>query len=152
MIDILNRTNLFDILSRLRSDESPVFGGMTAQHMVEHLAFAVRFSNGREPQQHYYSPEKEAKIKAFVIDTDKDFVVGFRSPVLPADGLPTLKHTNLENAVENLKMELNHFDDYFVAYPDEKPINPSLGELNYKEWVRFHNRHFTHHFKQFRLV
>jgi len=31
-------------------------------------------------------------------------------------------------------------------------IPPRLGKLNYKEWIIFHNKHFTHHFKQFELI
>lgn len=152
MIDILDRIRLFEIVSKLKVDDKPEFGIMTPQHMVEHLAFVVSFSNGKEPQQHYYPTEKEQKIKAFIIGTDNDMPMGFKSPVLPTEGLPTLKHSNLINAIDNLKTELNDFDNYFINHPSDKPINPTMGELNYKEWVRFHNRHFTHHFKQFRLL
>jgi hypothetical protein len=152
MINILDRTKLFEILNRLKADDKPVFGGMTAQHMVEHLAFTVRISNGKEPQQHYYKPEKEQKIKAFVIDSDHNMPVGFKSPVLPAEGLPILKYAGLIDAIDNLKTELNDFDNYFLKHPFDKPVNPTMGELNYKEWIRFHNRHFTHHLSQFRLL
>lgn len=152
MIDILHRTKLFEILSKLQADDKPEFGAMTPQHMVEHLAFAVRFSNGKEPQQHNYPIEKEQKIKAFVIGTDNDMPIGFKSPVLPTEGLPPLKHSNLTNAVDNLKTELSDFDNYFIANPSDRPINPTMGELDYQEWVRFHNRHFTHHFRQFSLL
>ena len=152
MIDILDRPKLFEILSRLKADDKPAFGAMTPQHMVEHLAFVVRFYNGKEPQQHHYATDKQQKIKAFVIDTDKDIPIGFKYPVLPTEGLPTLKHSSLSNAIDNLKTELIEFDNYFLKHPSDKPINPTMGELNYKEWVRFHNRHFTHHFKQFRLL
>ncbi len=152
MIDILDRTKLFDILSQLQASEKPRFGAMTAQHMVEHLAFAVRFSNGKEPQRHYYPPEKEQKIKAYILDTDNDFMIGFKAPVLPAEGLPELQHSNLSDAVSGLKTELTGFDSYFLQHPGDKPVNPTMGELNYNEWVRFHNRHFTHHFKQFGLM
>jgi hypothetical protein len=152
MIDILDRAKLFEILSKLQADDKPEFGAMTPQHMVEHLAFVVRFSNGKEPQQHHYTTDKQQKIKAFVIDTDKDIPIGFKYPVLPTEGLLTLKHSGLSNAIDNLKTELNQFDNYFLKHPSDKPINPTMGELNYKEWVRFHNRHFTHHFKQFRLL
>lgn len=152
MVDILDRKILFNTLSRLRADDKPEFGEMTPQHMVENLAFAVRFSNGKDPQQHYYSIEKEQKIKAFVISTENDMPIGFKSPVLPTEGLPTLKHSNLTNAINNLKVELKDFDNYFIKHPTDKPINPTMGELNYKEWIRFHNKHFTHHFKQFRLL
>ena len=152
MIDILDRTKLFEILSKLQTDSKPQFGAMTPQHMVEHLAFAVRFSNGKEPQQHHYPTDKEEKIKGFVIGTDNEMPIGFKSPVLPIEGIPTLKHSSLTNAIDNLKTELTDFDNYFINQPLQKPINPTMGELNHQEWVRFHNRHFTHHFRQFSLL
>jgi hypothetical protein len=152
MVDILDRIKLFDILSQLQAGYKPMFGAMTPQHMVEHLAFVVCFSNGKDPQQHHYPTDKEQKIKAFVIGADKEMPIGFNSPVLPTDGLPKLKHQNLIAAIENLKTELNDFDNYFLGHPTVRPVNPTMGELNYYEWVRFHNRHFTHHFKQFNLL
>lgn len=152
MIDILDRIKLFDILNQLQADEKPRFGVMTAQHMVEHLAFAVRFSNGKEPQRHYYLPEKEQKIKAYILDTDNDFLIGFRSPVMPVEGLPELQYPDLNEALTRLRTELADFDSYFLRHPEDQPVNPTMGELNHKEWIRFHNRHFTHHFKQFGLL
>lgn len=152
MINILDRVALFDILTRIQADEKPRFGAMTAQHMVEHLAFAVRFSNGKEPQKHYYTPEKEQKIKTYILDTDNDFMIGFKAPVLPAEGLPDLRCSGLEEAFSSLKNELADFDAYFEKNPGASPVNPTMGELNYQEWVRFHNRHFAHHFKQFGLL
>jgi hypothetical protein len=152
MINILDRSKLFEILDKLRADDKPMFGAMKAQHMVEHLAFTVCFSNGKEPQQHHYTADKEQKIKAFVLDSDKDMPIGFKSPALPTEGLPILKQARLSDAIDNLKTELNDFDKYFLKHPLNKPINPTMGELNYEEWVRFHNRHFTHHLRQFRLI
>lgn len=151
MIDILDRTHLFAILSRLQAGEQPRFGNMTARHMVEHLAFAVRFSNDKEPQQHYYPPEKEQKIKTYILDTDNDFLIGFRSPVMPAEGLPELQYPDLNEALSHLRAELADFDSYFLRHPEARPVNPTMGELDHKQWIRFHNRHFTHHFKQFGL-
>lgn len=152
MIDILNRTALFELINKLKEDDTPAFGAMSPQHMVEHLAFTVGFSNGNEPQQQHYALEKEQKIKAFILDTDNDMPVSFRSPVLPEEGLPVLKQANLADAIEQLNTELQHFDQYFALHPSEKPVNPTMGTLTYTEWLRFHNRHFTHHFKQFRLI
>jgi len=152
MIDISDKANIFDTLSHLYPGEKPRFGTMSPQHMVEHLAFSVRFSNGKEPQKHYYSPEKEQKIKAYILDTDNDFMIGFKAPVLPAEGVPELRCANLDEAVSVLKNELVDFDRYFEEHPAALPVNPTMGELNYREWVRFHNRHFTHHFKQFGLL
>lgn len=152
MIDILNRTGVFELITKLREDDQPVFGAMSPQHMVEHLAFTVGFSNGNAPQQQHYPAEKEQKIKAFILDTDNDMPVGFSSPVLPAEGLPVLKQDSLDDAIEQLNRELKHFDHYFALHPAAKPVNPTMGALSYTEWLRFHNRHFTHHFKQFSLI
>jgi hypothetical protein len=152
MIDIFDREILFETISKLQVSDKPKFGAMTPQHMVEHLILTVRISSRKEPQKHFYPPEKEQKIKAFVIGTDNDFPPGFKSPILPPEGLPALKFSNLTEAIDNLKTELNDFDDYFSNHPLDKPINPTMGELNYQEWVRFHNRHFMHHFKQFNLI
>ena len=152
MIDILDRIKLFEILSKLQAADKPKFGAMTPQYMVEHLALVVRFSNGKEPQQHRYTTDQQQKIKAFIIDTGKVMTIDFKYPLLPAEGLPTFKHFSLTNLIDNLKTELNDFDNYFLQHPSDKPINPIKGELNYEEWIRFHNRHFTHHFRQFRLL
>lgn len=152
MVDIFDRKSLFEILNRLGAGDKPAFGMMTAQHMVEHLAFGVRFCNGKAPQQRYFAAEKEQQIKAFVIGTETDIPPGFKAPVLPAEGLPSLELLSLAHAVENLEAELNEFDNYFKSHPSHKPINPTMGELHYAEWVRFQNRHFAHHFKQFRLL
>lgn len=151
MIDILNKSELSTVLSKLREDDLPAFGAMSPQHMVEHLAFTVGFSNGNAPQQHHYPAEKEQKIKAFIMDSDHEMPISFKSPVLPAEGLPELLHGNLAQAVEQLNRELLQFDHYFALNPSAKPVNPTMGALNYTEWLRFHNRHFTHHFKQFKL-
>jgi len=152
MLDILDRIKLFKILNKLQAGETPEFGEMTAQHMVEHLALSVRFSNEKYPQHNNYTFEKQQKIKAFVIGTGSSLPIGFKSPVLPVEGLPSLTFTNLTTAIENLKTELSDFDNYFNVNASEKPINPTMGELNYQEWIIFHNKHFTHHFSQFRLL
>jgi oxepin-CoA hydrolase/3-oxo-5,6-dehydrosuberyl-CoA semialdehyde dehydrogenase len=47
MIDILDRTKLFEILSKLQADDKPEFGAMTPQHMVEHLALQFVFLTER---------------------------------------------------------------------------------------------------------
>lgn len=152
MIDILNRTDLLERIHKLKEEDTPAFGAMSPQHMIEHLAFTIGFSNGNAPQQQHYPAEKEQMIKAFILDSDKDMPISFRSPVLPVEGLPALKHASLADAMEQLQKELNDFDHYFALNADAQPVNPTMGVLNYREWLRFHNRHFTHHFKQFNLI
>ena len=151
MIDILDRINLYEILNKIQADDKPIFGMMTAQHMVEHLALVVRFSNGKLPQINHF-PGKEEKIKSFLLDTEKEIPIGLKLPVLPIDKLIALNYSDLIFAINILKLELSDFDTYFANNPTALPIHPATGELTYKEWLIFHNNHFRHHFKQFGLL
>ena len=45
---VFNRAKLQKTLSKLRPDSLPLWGILTAQHMVEHLAETIRFSNGKK--------------------------------------------------------------------------------------------------------
>ena len=151
MIDINKRQEITDIIKNLSVDSSPLWGKMTAQHMVEHLTFTVMFSNGKTPQRLYFTQEKAELIKTFVVYSDKDLTKGFKAPML-GDDLPELQNPDIQTAVENLFVELERLDNYFVLNPDAKPTNPTMGELDRHEWIKFHNKHFTHHFRQFNLI
>ena len=120
--------------------------------MTEHLACIIRFSNGKDPQQLVYPADKAQKNKEIIIYTDIALPHGFRSPALPREGLADLMYADLASAIENLRQELEDFDSYFALHPDATPMNPIMGELTHQEWTVFHNKHFTHHFKQFGLI
>ena len=151
MIDVTYRENLITKLESLKVDNLPVFGKMTSQHMVEHLITAVMFSNGRLPQKLYYPLEKADMIKSSLIYSDKEFPIGFKAPMLGYD-LPKLMFQDLPTSKLKLLSELDNFDLYFLNHENSTPINPVLGPLDKHEWIKFHNKHFTHHFKQFNLV
>lgn len=151
-ITILERANIFKLLEKLQSTTSSAFGIMTPQHMVEHLVFSVRFSNEKEPQKLYFPVEKAEQIKSFVIYSDAELPIGFKAPVLSKDELLPLSYQDLTSAIEMLKLELEAFDTYFKLNPSNSPIKPTMGKLTHTEWVIFHDKHFTHHFKQFNLV
>ncbi|HMH34936.1 MAG TPA: DinB family protein [Puia sp.] len=151
MLDIKNREDLFKRLADLRKDAIPVFGKMTPQHMVEHLAFVLRISSEKLPHQLYYSEEKASKIKAYTIYTDNELMVGFRAPMLASEP-PDLGETDLPTAIEQLMKELDDFDAFFERNKNARPTNPTMGPLDHEEWIIFHNKHVTHHFKQFNLA
>lgn len=151
MINIEDRNTVFEILKTLQSDAIPLFGKMSPQHMIEHLMLALSFSNGKSPQPLMVDERVAKTIKHYTINTDREMSVGFKAPMLGDDLVP-LSYPSLEIAIEYLKEELNAFDLYFKNNPDLKPISPVIGELNYDEWIVFHNKHFTHHFKQFGLL
>jgi oxepin-CoA hydrolase/3-oxo-5,6-dehydrosuberyl-CoA semialdehyde dehydrogenase len=108
-------------------------------------------SSGKDERKLVVDPEKAEKIKAFTIMTDQDIPMGVKSP-LYREQLPPLECISLTEAIDMLRKELAYFDEYYKQNPTNKHIQPLMGELNHKEWVRFHSKHFKHHLKQFDLV
>lgn len=151
-INISDTNSLADSLLKLKPDTRPSFGIMTPQHMIEHLTFAMKSSNGKAPQHVHYPPAVADRIRASVISSDNKLPLGFKSPILPKEGLAELSHPDLFSAIEELLTEVKDFHHYFQINQDAKPVNPTIGELNHQEWIIFHNKHFEHHFEQFRLA
>jgi oxepin-CoA hydrolase/3-oxo-5,6-dehydrosuberyl-CoA semialdehyde dehydrogenase len=151
MPDILDRKHIFKTLSGLREDTAPLFGKMTAQHMVEHLTLTMTFCNGRTPQVLMIEERLSQTIKHYTVNTDKEMGKGFKAPML-GDDPPPLINPDLPSAIKQLKKEMEDFDAFFKKAPHAKPVSPVLGILDHQEWIIFHNKHFTHHFKQFGLI
>lgn len=152
MINISNKENLFRVLENLKPEAQPVFGIMSPQHMIEHLAYVIGYSNGKRSLALMKSPETAVRWKQGLIYTDYEMQPGVRAPFLGENELPELKHSGLEEAVIELKKELEEFEEYFKENPESELMHPSLGLLNYKEWIIFHSKHFRHHFRQFNLI
>ena len=152
MIDIIGeRDAMFGLLQSLDANAIPLFGKMTPQHMVEHLTMIVSASNGKMAVGLFLPKETADVLKALMIYSPKELVPGIKSPLL-GDDPPPLVHENFATAIEALQAELEIFDEYFRLNPNATPMQPRMGELNYKEWVILHNKHFKHHFKQFGLI
>ena len=66
--------------------------------------------------------------------------IGFKSPFLE-DELPPFRCNDLSSVIEELQFELDDFELHFEKHKGEKPINPFTGELDYDEWIIFHNKH-----------
>lgn len=64
-IDIINnRAEIFDQLKKLDKDAKPVFGKMSPQHVVEHLAFAIGLSSGNGYRNNLQPKRKPKRLKA----------------------------------------------------------------------------------------
>lgn len=152
ILNINNRENLRAILNNLSSETPALFGLMTAQHMIEHLILVTGFSNGKLHVTPQYPEEKIEKMKTIIIQSPREISKGFKSPLLPEDSLLNLEYIDLNTAIDELFTALDQFDTHLKNNETLKPVHPTFGALNYDEWVIFHNKHFTHHFKQFGLI
>jgi hypothetical protein len=150
-VDIKKRAELNALLNRLAEDGEALWGVMRPQNMIEHLATTLAFSNGKTALAQRFSDEEAAAAKAAFIYTDAELPRGLKTPLL-GDGAAPFVYGSMEEAKEVLNRELDAFEHYFSANPGITVVHPRLGRLDYSEWIVFHNKHFTHHFKQFGLV
>jgi len=150
MIDLYNQEDLLKRLDQLKADALPVFGVMGPQHMVEHLSYSTAMSTGRFPQKLYFTEEQAARFKKMLLE-EETFPMNFKAPML-GETPPPLSFNDLPAAIARLKKELDKFYSFFEENPEATPVHPAMGAINRDEWITFHNRHFTHHFQQFRLI
>jgi len=149
-INILDRSALNKILIRLKPSRKPVWGIMNPQQMIEHLIDCVRDTNGKT-----FSPftrnKKEAQAeKELMVYTDMELPRGIKASGIPEIPSPCV-YKNLDEAIAQLNNELDDFEIYFKV-DGRTAVHPGYGPMNYDEWVFFHGKHFTHHFKQFGLL
>ena len=116
--------------------------------MLEHLTITVKLSTGRIKIPEFSPSEKQLEMKRLLLDTEMDFPKGIKAPNDIGD-LPELRHPNLDIAKEKLVQSLEEFEEKYKQKPDFKAIHPRFGYLNQEEWLRFHAKHFKHHFSQF---
>ncbi len=151
MVNILNTDQLHQTLSKLNADALPVFGKMSPQHVIEHLTKSLKTSAGKFAVKSHLAPEEAAKLKQKLIYSDFQLTPGIKSPIL-GDEPPALSLKDLNEALTELHKEINYFESYYKTNPEVTHTHPRMGELKYSEWLIFHNKHFTHHFKQYNLI
>lgn len=145
---ILSETKIKDSLEILKDDAKPVFGKMTAQHMVEHLTLTLKLSVGKIKYPPFTPSERALKSKDILLFTELEMPMGMTPPNDTGELYP-LKYPNLEKSKEALISAWLEYIAYFENNKEDKQVHPRFGYLDHNEWNRFHFKHFLHHFKQF---
>ncbi|MFH1195786.1 MAG: hypothetical protein V1720_08725 [bacterium] len=141
---------IVSLVDNLTEDRLPIWGRMTHQHMIEHLISVLRISCG-ELSIGCMIPQERWDLMKRVLMSDKPLPKDFVNPLIGAD-LLDLEYDDLNSAIIILKEYFEKFLKYFENNPDAVLLNPTFGELNFQQWIQFHKKHFTHHFKQFGLI
>ncbi len=142
-----------DLLLQLKADQVPVFGRMSAQHMVEHLVLLFKVSRGRIKAPLSVPEEQLEKRRAWLM-SDKQMRPGAKMPGTGDETpLPPLRFESLSAAQKEYEKELATFYSYYEAEEnkDSKEMHPMFGLLNLAEWEQFHQKHIKHHLRQFEL-
>ncbi|MDB5202259.1 MAG: hypothetical protein JWQ27_1668 [Ferruginibacter sp.] len=140
------------LLEQLSPDAVPRWGKMNAQQMVEHLNDFFRVSI-LEIQYPLVTPEEQLpKYKAF-LESDKEFRENTQAPetIVGAEPSPVL-YGSLEEAIAHLNSTVEKFNSFFSNGTAVKTLHPVFGDLDFREWIRLHHKHLSHHLRQFGLI
>lgn len=144
----MDREEIKNRIKGLTEETQALFGIMTPQHMIEHLTITMKLSSARIKLPDFEPNEKQLAQKNLLLCTSLDFPKGIRAPGSTGE-LPDLKMKDLAMAKEKLVASIKEFNSYFQNNPEAKTVHPRFGNLNHSEWLRFHQKHFTHHLGQF---
>ncbi|MCO4805669.1 hypothetical protein OAA53_00080 [Salibacteraceae bacterium] len=136
-------------LKTLAVDQTPKWGIMTPQHMVEHIIGTWRISNGRARVAPAASGDELDRRRAFIF-SDVAYQKNITNPVF-GDGLMKLRKPNLQAAIDHLEDEMTAFFEYHESNPEAMEAHPVFGILDYNGWIVFQSKHMGHHLAQFEI-
>lgn len=144
------QTEYIPLLRKLNGDETPKWGKLSAQAMIEHMTDSFGMAWKRIQFPLYTAPENLPKAKAFMM-SDKPFKENTPNPYMP-DTPPPLRNPNIHAAIYELENEIKNFFQFHATHPNSIIQNPFFGDLYYEEWLHLLYKHAHHHLKQFGLL
>ena len=141
-----------DLIERLRGIDpstKPSWGKMNVVQMIEHMSYSLRQANGRESYACVTPEENLPRMQAFLV-SEKPFRENTPNQLLPDMPEPPKKAT-VEDALDELKDEIEHFFKVFEEDPERSITNPFFGDLGYNMWVQLLYKHAWHHLSQFNV-
>ena len=142
-------TEMLAVLNGLTPNQKPLWGKMKAQEMVEHLSDMLMMSRGTGNFTIDVDAETIARRQQF-LSSDKEMAKNIAVPFTKE--IIELRHDELELALDEFAEEWINFTEYYENNPSASVIHPYYGDLDYNLWLKMHDKHFTHHFKQFGLI
>ena len=148
-IDITNRKELNSSLNQLTPETPALWGNLKAQSMIEHLVEAVEYTNGKRVALLHVSANEAASNKQLLVYGDAVISRGAKGYL--TDATKTKRYKDLRTAIDQLNKEIDAFEHFFTT-PEKTAVHQHFGPMNREEWITWHGKHFTHHFKQFGLI
>lgn len=147
---ISNDIKFETLLEMSQSSDKPLWGSMTLQHMVEHLALVYQRCYDGVTYDIVSPADRLDKLKIF-LKGKHALAQNFKAPFLPEEPTPYNSET-LAEAIAKLVEARKAFNDFFKSKPTDFTVNHIVfGALTYPEWIRFHDKHVGHHLAQFGL-
>ena len=142
-------TEMLAVLNGLTPNQKPLWGKMNAQEMVEHLSDMLMMSRGMGNFAIDVDAETIARRQQF-LSSDKEMAKNIAVPF--TKDIIELRNDELELALDEFSDEWMNFTEYYENNPIASVIHPYYGALDFNLWLKMHDKHFMHHFKQFGLI
>lgn len=149
-IDFLQH-RFVSMLKQIPSDTPPKWGKMTLQQMIEHFADYTRIASGKTPCTDIMTPPGNLQRMRDFVMSDKPFRENTPNPLMPEVPAP-VRNPSVEEAIKELKNEIEYFFTVFNKNNLRVTRNPFYGDLNYEQNVQLLHKHALHHLKQFGVV
>ncbi|RAI98423.1 oxepin-CoA hydrolase/3-oxo-5,6-dehydrosuberyl-CoA semialdehyde dehydrogenase [Chitinophaga skermanii] len=146
----IHRATIEPLMANLQPTSTPIWGGMTPQHMIEHLT-AIHHIGCGSPEAPCFTDEAKLPTIREFLRSEVELRQGVISPIFGKD-LHPYKHPDLATAKLAFLNAVDIFHQYYQANPGKLHMNPVFGQCSYEDWQLFHKKHNYHHFKQFGLV
>ncbi|MDH3710673.1 MAG: phenylacetic acid degradation bifunctional protein PaaZ [Cyclobacteriaceae bacterium] len=147
----INPDSIRKHLDQLTEETQPLWGILSAQHMVEHLEFFLQMAIG-QVETDIATPDKHLeKVQASLYNYEP-MPKEYQQPLLKKGSTEDLRHTDLEEAKQALLKAYDDFESYYDANPEAQNPNTVFGSLDRELWDLLNRKHFNHHFQQFGLL
>ncbi|MBS1779480.1 MAG: hypothetical protein JST70_09175 [Bacteroidetes bacterium] len=144
------RNDLVKMLATIDPATKPLWGKMNPQQMVEHMSYAMRQASGKDPYTIVTAEEHLPRMQAFLM-SEKPFRENTPNQLLPDEPAPA-KHESMQDSLNDLQAEIDHFFHVYGTDPQKTITNPFFGELNYDMQVQLLHKHAWHHLRQFGIT
>lgn len=146
-----NKENVTKALAKLRGDQSPKWGILTPQHMVEHLEFFLQMAMGKVETE-ISTPEKHLERIQESLFNYRPMPRSFKHPLFKQEELEDLRFESLAEAKAALLSAIAAYETFFKENPGIETPNTVFGMLDKQLWDLLNRKHFHHHFSQFGLL
>jgi hypothetical protein len=135
-------------ITKINFDTKPLWGKMTAQHMIEHLIHSTIVSTILTHQPAKAPNAFQYKWKNEIIVGIEEMPRNIQNPLFQF-GLPPYRFEKFEDSQKNLIEKIKVFYTLYDKTPSGVNFQSFFGDLDFEELQRFHYKHFKHHFTQF---
>ncbi|MEZ4936875.1 MAG: hypothetical protein R2799_04710 [Crocinitomicaceae bacterium] len=142
-----NLNQIQAVLNNLQVHTTPLWGEMSPKEMVVHMQDTLKISNHKTSLE-ILTPEDKLPLYIGFLNSKKEMPKGYKVDYFQK---PDLSQSQLDDLINAHNLEL---EEFFTHHHESNysAIHPIYGDLNYDLWCKLHQKHYTHHFKQFGLI